>query len=499
MRLARRPRTRAGRRPRRPRPERAGWGAHRDGRGPARRLPGERHRRRARARPGRGRRGDRVRPRRPPARRRAHPAPPHPAAGRAHLARPAAPTCPAGADLDRAAPLGLGAGRRHLVRHVPQRGCRGRLGRDRPARARPRRRGRLLEHRAGPRPGAHRPGRRQRHHRRAGRAHRAGRQRAARADASEAAAATRSVRRPQRCGERSAAEGAAAMQRHPPARRPRRPGAGAGSPTVRAAARASGLAPRPPRDAEATRKAATREGAAAVRAVRPAHRRPRSTPTTTSRPTPTDRAPSSRRWSAPATAGAASPGAAWQPASATSTTCGPGRPGPPRPTTCSPSADGTTASSSDPAGGCAWHPTAPRPGPTPPAAIARPRPSTPWRRCCCRSDPVETAASGATDDRPRRPADIHDPPRQLRGALSRPCSRFGWSTTATSVSHQRESPPVHLGRRTSATVSPGTGPGHRCPTSRPSDRRGSDRHDASCPEPALRAFATNLSARRPPP
>ena len=106
----------------------------------------------------------------------AHPAPAHPAAGRPHLARPAAPACPAGADLDRAAPLGLGAGRRHLVRHVPQRGCRGRLGRDRPARARPRRRRHLLDHRAGPRQGAHRPRHQQRDDRRPGRAHRAGRQ-----------------------------------------------------------------------------------------------------------------------------------------------------------------------------------------------------------------------------------------------------------------------------------------------------------------------------------
>ena len=117
-------------------------------------------------------------------------------------------------------------------------------------------------------------------------------------------------------------------------------------------------------------------GATAVRSLRPAHRGATRPRVTTSPPTPTDRAPSSPRWSAPATAVAASPAAASPPGSATSTTCGPGRSAAPPQPTCSPSADATTASSNAPAGDCAWPPTAPPPGPTPPGAPAPPRHST---------------------------------------------------------------------------------------------------------------------------
>ena len=336
--------------------------------------------------------------------------------------RASRPTCcasaPSGRDLDRAAPLGLGAGRRHLARHVPQRGCRGRLGRDRPARARPGRRRHLLEHRAGPREGAHRPRHQQRDDRRAGRAHRAGRQRARRCGRDEdeqragrpdpiAVPTSRESARERplprtralRAQRRRVREASRRWQR-------RRPGAGAGSPTVGAPARAAGLAPRPPRRSSHAARQRARDGAAAVRALRPAHRRPPRP-----RRPPRDRclrpAPSSRRWSAPATAGVASPGAAWQPASATSTTCGPGRPGPPRPTTCSPCADGTTASSSDPAGGCAWHPTAPRPGPTPPAGSHDRAARRPGDGAAPVRPGVSQRRPAPRDDRPRRPADIH--------------------------------------------------------------------------------------------
>ncbi len=121
-----------------------------------------------------------------------------------------------------------------------------------------------------------------------------------------------------------------------------------------------------------------------------------STPATTSPPTPTDRVPSSPRWSAPATAGADSPAAASPPGSATSTTCGPGRSGAPPPPTCSPSADDTTASSNDPDGDCAWHPTAPPPGPTPPAESAPPAPLDALRSFVLVPDPSEHPTSTPT-------------------------------------------------------------------------------------------------------
>ena len=161
---------------------------------------------------------------------------------------------------------------------------------------------------------------------------------------------------------------------HQARRRPRR---GARSTSVRATSRAPWLAARPPRDEpRASRVAVPSEPARRwCRATRSPGRG--STRATTLPPTPTDPVTRSRRWCRPATAAAASPDARSPPGPATSTTSGPGRPAPPPHETCSPSADDTIASSNDPAGACTWHPTAPPPGPTPPAENAPPHHWTP--------------------------------------------------------------------------------------------------------------------------
>ena len=91
--------------------------------------------------PARRRRGGRVVARRTPHRRRAHPAPPHASDARAHLARPAEAARRTRPGVHGVAAMGLGAWGRRVVRHVPERGCRAGVGRRRPPRARPRRRG----------------------------------------------------------------------------------------------------------------------------------------------------------------------------------------------------------------------------------------------------------------------------------------------------------------------------------------------------------------------
>ena len=86
---------------------------------------------------------------------------------------------------------------------------------------------------------------------------------------------------------------------------------------------------------------------------------------------------------------------AWPPGSATSTTCGPGRSGPPQHATCSPCADATTASSSDPAGGFAWPPTAPPPGPTRPVGMRTTAPLNALETLVLVSEPSDNGATPA--------------------------------------------------------------------------------------------------------
>ena len=151
---------------------RAGRAAHRDGRGPARRVPGAGGGRGAPGVPGRGRRHRRGLPRElVRGRGRAPAAAPDPAAARAGLPRPAAAAGGAGPLRVGAAALGRRARRRHLARHVPLRGGLPGLGRRRrPRPAVPHRRG-LCPDRPRPRQGPHRPRHRPGHHRGPGRPH----------------------------------------------------------------------------------------------------------------------------------------------------------------------------------------------------------------------------------------------------------------------------------------------------------------------------------------
>ena len=242
-------------------------GSHRDRRGPARPYRASVIADELALAPAEVAAGDRGRPRRPPAPTMIPPAPPHPSAVWPHL--PAdAPTCPAGADLDRAASLGLGAGRKDTVVDISRARTRGRLGRDRPARARtwsPSARARPSSKAARHSPTSRRPGR---HHRRAGRACRTGR-RAASGDASRprTGADPRCVRRPQR-RPAGVAFGAGAKRVPRPSSNGIRPAdgrdgtwCGAGSPTSDRAG-PSGLDPRPPsRPRQQPRGAARREKA----------------------------------------------------------------------------------------------------------------------------------------------------------------------------------------------------------------------------------------------
>ena len=145
--------------------DRAGWVARRDGRRAAGRLPRRGDRRGAgRGAPtGRGQRGRgvggvlRVRGC-------CAPAAPVPAGAGPDQPRPAGPARPPRPRGVRAAALGRRAGRGPLGGHLPLRGGRPGLGRDRrPGPPVPRRRG-LPQHRPGPGQGADRPGRRPRHH-----------------------------------------------------------------------------------------------------------------------------------------------------------------------------------------------------------------------------------------------------------------------------------------------------------------------------------------------
>ncbi len=123
------------------------------------------------------------------------------------------------------------------------------------------------------------------------------------------------------------------------------------------------------------RPAATASGGfASSRATRA--RVPSSTRRATSRPTRTGREGAWPTWCVDATAGAGFPAATSRRASATSTTCSRGRPAPRPPRTSCACAGGTTASSSDPAGGQSCVPTARWSGPTPPDALAPPPPVT---------------------------------------------------------------------------------------------------------------------------
>ena len=172
----------AGRAPRRPAGERAGWAAPGNGGRAARRLPGRGHRVRARGRARRRGRRDRR---------------PHCPATSATTRRPCgvAPGCCSNAHLPRA------AARARQARPAPRTGLRRWVAEpgvdewhgtfpsedaatawaaiDKP-RPRPGRRRHLHQHRTSPRQGPHRPGHRQRHHRRPGRAHRPRRHRKSR-------------------------------------------------------------------------------------------------------------------------------------------------------------------------------------------------------------------------------------------------------------------------------------------------------------------------------
>ena len=355
----------------------------------------------------------------------------------AHLARPAARARPAGAHLDRVAPLGLGAGRRHLGGHVPQRGCRGGLGRDRPARARPGRRRHLLDRRAGPRQGTHRPRHQQRDDRRADRARRAGRQGrdGAResgftaADHRDASAeplqgrpvpvAGESTGTPDDRTEPTAVPGSTATtwcRCREPDRRSRCWCVATGSSTTSRTSHGSAKA--------------TREGTIAVRAVRPGHGRPpRPRRPALDRHLPTGHrargaGPRPRRPVPLPRLQRGSPLLRPRPRAALADRTHHGRqPGHAVPT--SPPRQAATGLAGAPV-----HPTAPRPGPTRRGRDRTTAPLDALETVLLRSDPVDDVGADADAG-----LDLGIPPhrrrreRQARGALSRPCSRSGWSTT----------------------------------------------------------------------
>ena len=103
------------------------------------------------------------------------------------------------------------------------------------------------------------------------------------------------------------------------------------------------------------------------------------------------------------------------------------------------------------------------------------------------------------DDRPRHPAAIDDDASATAWSALETVLAIRLEHHRASVSHQRESPPLHSAADAPRRFRPATGPAHRCPTSRPSDAPGADpsrRHRAGA---APEGLATNLSARRPPP
>ena len=270
-------------------------------------------------------------------------------------------------------------------------------------------------------------------------------------------------------------------------------------------------------------------GSTAVRAVRPAHRSATRPGRRTSRPTPTDPAPSSQHWSAPGTVAAASPAARSPPGSATSTTCGPGRSAAPRRATCSSlcrrhhrikqrpgwrlrlAPDGT-ATWTDPTGRVRT--TAPLNAlrslvlvsePTDDECHADTRRVTPVPATRSLASPASTRLAG------NAPLSSRTLPSFRSGVRSRRTSPSASSTTRTTVRGTTSGPTPPTGAApqlpTCGRRSPAAEPAPSSLTCRPSDSRpGSHvagnhpgvRTSSAAPSASSTASATDLSGRRPP-